>query len=71
MPQGDFRILEAYTRGLRSARKLVYLESQFLGSAQVVEILANKLHEPPCDEFRVVVLLPAKPTTARTRPEAS
>ena len=27
----------------------------------MVEILATKLHEPPCDEFRVVVLLPAKP----------
>jgi phosphatidylserine/phosphatidylglycerophosphate/cardiolipin synthase-like enzyme len=61
LPQGDFRIVEAYTRALRSARKLVYLESQFLWSAQVVEILAHKLREPPNDEFRVVVLLPAKP----------
>jgi phosphatidylserine/phosphatidylglycerophosphate/cardiolipin synthase-like enzyme len=61
LPQGDFRILEAYTRALRSARKLVYLESQFLWSAQVVEILANKLREPPSEDFRVVVLLPAKP----------
>ncbi len=61
LPGGDFRILESYTRALRSARKLVYLESQFLWSAQVVEILAGKLREPPSDEFRVVVLLPAKP----------
>ncbi len=61
LPQGDFRILEAYTRALRSARKLVYLESQFLWSAQVVEILADKLREPPSDDFRVVLLLPAKP----------
>ncbi len=61
LPQGDFRILESYTRALRSARKLVYLESQFLWSAQVVEILAAKLREPPTDDFRVVVLLPAKP----------
>jgi phosphatidylserine/phosphatidylglycerophosphate/cardiolipin synthase-like enzyme len=61
LPQGDFRILEAYTRALRSAREFVYLESQFLWSAQVVEILAGKLREPPSDDFRVVVLLPAKP----------
>ena len=60
-PRGDFRILESYTRALRSARKLVYLESQFLWSAQVVEILAAKLRRPPADDFRVVVLLPAKP----------
>src|SRR6202043_2500721 len=61
LPRGDFRILESYTRALRSARKLVYLESQFLWSAQVVEILARKLRDPPGDDFRVVVLLPAKP----------
>jgi phosphatidylserine/phosphatidylglycerophosphate/cardiolipin synthase-like enzyme len=61
LPRGDFRIVEAYTRALRSARNLVYLESQFLWSAQVVEIIAGKLREPPSEDFRVVVLLPAKP----------
>jgi phosphatidylserine/phosphatidylglycerophosphate/cardiolipin synthase-like enzyme len=61
LPRGDFRILEAYTRALRSARSFVYLESQFLWSAQVVEILCSKLREPPTEDFRVVVLLPAKP----------
>jgi phosphatidylserine/phosphatidylglycerophosphate/cardiolipin synthase-like enzyme len=60
-PRGDFRIVEAYTRALRSARKLIYLESQFLWSPQVVEILAEKLRNPPEDDFRLVVLLPAKP----------
>ncbi len=60
-PNGEFRILEAYTRALRSARKLVYLESQFLWSADIVGILASKLRDPPDDDFRVVVLLPAKP----------
>jgi phosphatidylserine/phosphatidylglycerophosphate/cardiolipin synthase-like enzyme len=60
-PKGDFRILEAYTRALRSARRLVYLESQFLWSPQVVEILAAKLREPPSQDFRVIVLLPARP----------
>ena len=61
LPEGDFRIVEAYTRALRSAREFVYLESQFLWSAQVVEILADKLREPPSHGFRIVVLLPAKP----------
>jgi phosphatidylserine/phosphatidylglycerophosphate/cardiolipin synthase-like enzyme len=60
-PRGDFRILEAYRRALRSAQRLIYLESQFLWSTQVVEILAAKLREPPTDDFRLVVLLPAKP----------
>ncbi len=61
VPRGDFRILEAYTRALRAARRFVYLESQFLWSAQIVELLAAKLREPPRDDFRVLVLLPAKP----------
>jgi phosphatidylserine/phosphatidylglycerophosphate/cardiolipin synthase-like enzyme len=29
VPRGEFRILESYTRALRAARKLVYLENQF------------------------------------------
>jgi phosphatidylserine/phosphatidylglycerophosphate/cardiolipin synthase-like enzyme len=60
-PCGDFRVLESYIRALRSARRLVYLESQFLWSSQVVQLLASKLRDPPSDGFRVVVLLPAKP----------
>jgi len=59
-PRGDFRIIEAYLRGLRSAQHLVYLENQFLWSPEVVDILADKLRRPPSDDFRVVVMLPAK-----------
>ncbi len=61
LPDGDFRILEAYIRALRSAQRLVYLESQFLWSETLVGILAEKLRHPPSDEFHVVLLLPAKP----------
>jgi len=39
----------------------VYLESQFLWSPPVVDILAAKLRDPPSENFRVVVLLPGKP----------
>jgi phosphatidylserine/phosphatidylglycerophosphate/cardiolipin synthase-like enzyme len=59
--RGDFRILEAYVRALRSAREFVYLESQFLWSPELVAILAEKLRHPPSDGFHVVVLLPARP----------
>jgi phosphatidylserine/phosphatidylglycerophosphate/cardiolipin synthase-like enzyme len=61
LPRGDFRILEAYVRALRSAERLVYLESQFLWSPELVDILATKLSHPPTDEFRIVVVLPARP----------
>ena len=61
LPGGDFRILESYVRALRSAERLVYLESQFLWSPELVSVLAGKLREPPSDDFRLVVLLPSKP----------
>jgi phosphatidylserine/phosphatidylglycerophosphate/cardiolipin synthase-like enzyme len=60
IPHGDFRIFESYTRALRSARELIYLENQFLWSPELVSIIADKLHNPPTPQFRVVVLLPAK-----------
>src|SRR6202035_662950 len=58
---GEFTILESYLRALRSAERLVYLESQFLWSSEVVTVLAEKLRSPPSDGFRVVVVLPARP----------
>ncbi len=63
LPLGDFRILEAYVRALRSAQHLVYLENQFLWSPEIVGILTAKLREPPTDEFRMVLVLPAHPNS--------
>ena len=61
MHDGAFGILEAYMRAVRSARELVYLESQFFWLPELVALLAGKLREPPSARFRVVVLLPSKP----------
>jgi len=59
-PRGDFRILESYMRALRGAQRLIYLENQFLWSPEIVAVLADKLRNPPRDDFRLVVMLPAK-----------
>jgi phosphatidylserine/phosphatidylglycerophosphate/cardiolipin synthase-like enzyme len=47
-------------RALSGARDFVYLENQFLWSPEIVRLLADKLRRPPRDEFRVVMVLPAK-----------
>lgn len=60
-PRGEFTILESYLRALRSARRLVYLENQFLWSPEIVAVLADKLRNPPSDHYRLLVLLPTKP----------
>lgn len=60
VPRGDFRILESYVRALRSARRLIYIENQFLWSPEIVALLAAKLREPPDDDFRLVIVLPSR-----------
>jgi phosphatidylserine/phosphatidylglycerophosphate/cardiolipin synthase-like enzyme len=61
--RGDFRILESYLRALASAESLVYLENQFFWSPEIGHVLCDKLARPPSDRFRVVLLLPAKPSS--------
>jgi phosphatidylserine/phosphatidylglycerophosphate/cardiolipin synthase-like enzyme len=60
LPRGDYSLLEAYTAALRSAERLIYLENQFLWSPEIVEILGDKLRNPPHDDFRLILLLPAR-----------
>jgi phosphatidylserine/phosphatidylglycerophosphate/cardiolipin synthase-like enzyme len=61
--QGDFSILESYLLALRSAQRFIYLENQFLWSPEIVAVLRAKLAHPPGDDFRLVVLLPARPNS--------
>jgi phosphatidylserine/phosphatidylglycerophosphate/cardiolipin synthase-like enzyme len=60
VPRGDFRILESYVRAIRRAERFIYLENQFLWAPEIADLLADKLQRPPCDEFRLVVLLPSR-----------
>ena len=58
LPLGDFTVLESYVGAFRSAERLIYIENQFLWSSEIVALLAEKLRDPPHDDFRIVVLLP-------------
>jgi phosphatidylserine/phosphatidylglycerophosphate/cardiolipin synthase-like enzyme len=58
---GSFGVLESYLRALRGARRLIYLESQYLWSPEIVSVLADRLRAPPDERFRVVLLLPSRP----------
>jgi phosphatidylserine/phosphatidylglycerophosphate/cardiolipin synthase-like enzyme len=60
VPHGEFRILESYARAIERAERYIYLENQFLWSPEIVRLLADKLRRPPCDEFRLVVVLPSR-----------
>ncbi len=65
LPDGEFTILDAYLRALRTAERFIYLENQFLWSPEVVDVLAHRLRNPPCDEFRILLVLPVKPANGR------
>jgi phosphatidylserine/phosphatidylglycerophosphate/cardiolipin synthase-like enzyme len=62
-PTGDFGILESYVRAFRAAERFIYLENQFLWSPEIAAILAEKIAHPPTPDFRLLVVLPAKPNT--------
>jgi phosphatidylserine/phosphatidylglycerophosphate/cardiolipin synthase-like enzyme len=64
-PKGEFTILDAYLRALRTAEAFIYLENQFLWSPEVVDVLVHRLEHPPDDDFRVLVLLPTNPNNGR------
>jgi phosphatidylserine/phosphatidylglycerophosphate/cardiolipin synthase-like enzyme len=63
IPRGEFGILESYVRALRAARRFIYIENQFLWSPEIAAILTEKIRHPPSPDFRLLVLLPAKPNS--------
>ena len=61
--RGVFTILESYLRAFRAAERLIYIENQFLWSPEIAGVLAGILRRHPNPDFRLVLLLPAKPNT--------
>lgn len=64
-PKGEFAILGAYLDALRSAQRLIYLENQFLWAVEVVDVLVDRLRQPPADDFRLVIVLPDRAHTGQ------
>ena len=63
VPRGDFGILESYMRALHAAERLIYIENQFLWSPEIAKVLVDKLRNHTNPEFRILLVLPAKPNT--------
>lgn len=55
-PRGERSIAHAYRRAFARARRLVYLEDQYLWSSDVARVIADALHRSP--ELHVVVVVP-------------
>ena len=59
LPQGDFSVFESYVRALRSAERLSIWRTSFSGRRRSSGSSRTSCRDPPCDDFRIVVLLPA------------
>ncbi len=59
VPRGEYGIHHAYIHALWRARRLVYLENQYLWSDDIMDALVAAITKPREDPFRVVIVLPA------------
>src|SRR6185437_14536446 len=64
-PHGEYGIAWAYRQALRRARQFIYLENQYLWSPAVVNELIASLHRAADPDFRIVLVLPAKPNIGK------
>lgn len=58
-PMGERSIAQAYRRAFRRARRLVYLEDQYLWSAEVAKVVCDALRSSP--DLHVMVVVPRFP----------
>ncbi len=58
-PYGERSIARAYQKALRRARSLIYLEDQYLWSAEIAELFARALIDRP--ELRLIGVVPLHP----------
>ena len=58
-PAGERSVARGYQKALRQARALIYIEDQYLWSADVIDAFAAALREQP--RLRMIVVLPMSP----------
>lgn len=58
-PDGERSVARGYTKALRQARRLIYIEDQYLWSKEVARRIADVLRERP--ELHLIAVLPMHP----------
>lgn len=58
-PRGEFGIHHFYVEAIRTAKRLIYLENQYIWSPYIMEALTDAINAPHEESFRVVIVLPA------------
>ncbi|GIM90246.1 phospholipase D family protein [Paractinoplanes toevensis] len=58
-PKGERTVARGYTKAIRNARRLVYLEDQYLWSTEVADLFASALKENP--DLHLIAVVPRHP----------
>lgn len=64
-PRGEFGIAWAYRQAFRDARSFIYIENQYLWAPAVVAELIAALERVTDPDFRIVLVLPARPNIGK------
>ncbi|GAC1437982.1 MAG: phospholipase D-like domain-containing protein [Chloroflexota bacterium] len=64
-PRGEYGIHYAYIRALRQARRLIYLENQYLWSPDIMDALIAAINREHAAPFRIVIVLPTRAYTGK------
>ncbi|MGH2343853.1 MAG: phospholipase D-like domain-containing protein [Chloroflexota bacterium] len=59
-PHGEYGIEHVYLRAIEQARRLIYLENQYLWAPEIRRALIDAMHRRAGPEFRIVIVLPAR-----------
>lgn len=58
-PDGEYSIARGYTKAVKRARRLIYLEDQYLWSAEVADLFARALADNP--DLHLIAVVPRYP----------
>lgn len=64
-PKGEFGIHHFYVQAIQRAERLIYLETQYLWSPEVIEALLEAMERTRTQPFRIVIVLPARATSGK------
>ncbi len=59
-PRGEFGIRHAYLQAIGQARRLIYLENQYLWSPEIRDALIAAMRRNGGTPFRIIIVLPAR-----------
>jgi phosphatidylserine/phosphatidylglycerophosphate/cardiolipin synthase-like enzyme len=63
--KGEFGIHHFYVQAIKRADRLIYLETQYLWSPEVMDALIEAMERKRTQPFRIVIVLPARATSGK------